>query len=298
VHDKQVRRRRAVLLLLVVGSLILLTAYFGQASNSPLHSVQRGVVDVFSPIQEGASKVLSPVRDLAGWVSDTVHAKSQNSQLKQEVDRLRQENAVDQMATTENRKLLAELKLDNIQQISSHDPVSADVISYNPSVWYETITVDRGTSAGIKQNDPVIGNEGLVGIVSSVGNDWAVVSELSSHNFAAGATVLNNGSSSTGVLQPQVGSPTTLELNYLPQSAQQVVNNGDQVVTSGFSDKNDSTVVSYYPPGIPIGTVQNVSYEASTNALQVQVTPYVSFRNLSVVQILTKRYAGSGANSG
>jgi len=46
VHDKQVRRRRAVLGLLVVISLILLTAYFGESSSSPLHSVQRGIVAV------------------------------------------------------------------------------------------------------------------------------------------------------------------------------------------------------------------------------------------------------------
>jgi rod shape-determining protein MreC len=298
VHDKQVRRRRAVLLLLVLGSLILLTAYFGQSSNSPLHSVQRGVVDVFSPIQKGASKVLSPVRDLAGWVSDTVHAKSENSQLKREVAQLQDNKSQYQYALNENQHLLQEVKLDQIQSVAAHDPVAADVISYNPSVWYESITIDHGTEAGIRQNDPVIGNDGLVGIVSAVGSDWAVVSELSSHNFAAGAMVLNNGSQSKGVLQPQVGNPTTLELNYLPQSAQSVVNIDDQVVTSGFSDSNNSPVVSYYPPGIPVGTVAAVNYDASTNALQVQVTPYVDFRNLSVVQVLTKRYTGSGATGG
>ena len=51
MHDKQVRRRRAVLALLVVVSLILLTAYFGESPSSPLHSVQRGIVEVLSPIQ-------------------------------------------------------------------------------------------------------------------------------------------------------------------------------------------------------------------------------------------------------
>ena len=61
MHDKQVRRRRAVLALLVVVSLILLTAYFGESPQSPLHNVQRGIVQVFSPVQAGASKVLSPI---------------------------------------------------------------------------------------------------------------------------------------------------------------------------------------------------------------------------------------------
>ena len=72
MHDKQVRRRRAVLGLLVGVSLILLTAYFGESPSSPLHTVQRGVVEVLSPVQEGASKALKPVRDVAGWFSDTL----------------------------------------------------------------------------------------------------------------------------------------------------------------------------------------------------------------------------------
>jgi len=50
VHDKQVRRRRVVLVVLVAVSLILLTAYFGETPSSPLHNVQRGVVEVSSPI--------------------------------------------------------------------------------------------------------------------------------------------------------------------------------------------------------------------------------------------------------
>ncbi len=85
MHDKKtIRRRRATLALLVVVSLILLTAYFGESPSSPLHSVQRGIVQVLSPIQEGASKALKPVRDIAGWFSSTFHAKAQRDQLRKQ----------------------------------------------------------------------------------------------------------------------------------------------------------------------------------------------------------------------
>ena len=77
MYDKTVRRRRAVLGLLVACSLILLTAYFGESGGGALHGVQRGVLEVVSPIQEGASRALKPVRDLFGWVGDTSHAKGE-----------------------------------------------------------------------------------------------------------------------------------------------------------------------------------------------------------------------------
>ncbi len=89
MHSKQVRRRRLVLAALVVISLILLTDYFGESPSSPLHTLQRGIVEVFSPIQQGASTVLSPVRDIGNWFSDTFKARSQVKQLKAENQTLR-----------------------------------------------------------------------------------------------------------------------------------------------------------------------------------------------------------------
>ena len=85
MYDKTVRRRRAVLVLLVVLSLLLLTAYFGEAPSGRLHGVQRGFLTVVSPIQDGANKALKPVRDLFGWFGDTLHAKSQRD--KAQADR-------------------------------------------------------------------------------------------------------------------------------------------------------------------------------------------------------------------
>ena len=103
MYDKTVRRRRVVLGLLVASSLILLTAYFGESSGGGLHSVQRGVLDVVSPIQEGASKALKPVRDLFGWFGSTFDAKKQRDQLAKERDQL----AKDQAAIKAERDALA-----------------------------------------------------------------------------------------------------------------------------------------------------------------------------------------------
>ncbi len=66
-------------------SLLLLTAYFGEAPSGRLHSVQRAFLTVVSPIQDGANKALKPVRDLFGWFGETVSAKSQRDQLRKQV---------------------------------------------------------------------------------------------------------------------------------------------------------------------------------------------------------------------
>jgi len=286
VHDKQVRRRRAVLALLVCASLILLTAYFGNSSSSPLHSAQRAIAEVLSPIQNGASKVLSPVRDVAGWVSDTFHAKSEVGQLRRENSQLKTDLAQALYAETQVKRLSALVKLDQTPgfDVTDYSPVGADVIGYDPSLWYQQIEVDKGYDDGVHSGDPVIGNDGLVGDVSFVAATVSYVTELTDDKFGAGAEIVPGGYS--GVLQPQAGNSGLL-LTYVPTNATGI-RPGDEVVTSGFVDPHDPAVRSHFPAGIPIGQVSS-SYTPSDliNEQEVPVTPNVNLRNLSVVQILT-----------
>jgi rod shape-determining protein MreC len=285
VFDKQVRRRRIVLVLLVLCSLILLTAYFGASPSSPLHSVQQGIAEVMSPIEDGASKVLSPVRDVFGWFSQTIHAKDANKQLKADNATLTRELDQAEYAIAENDELKRELHLVQSTNVSQYGLVWGEVIAEDPIVWYQTIQVSVGTGQGVRLYDPVIGNGGLVGDVTAVGSNEATVSEFSAPKFAVGALVLDGSDPGKGVLQPAVGNPTNLQLNYLPLNS--VVNPGDAVITSGFSDPADPQIASCYPPAIPIGSVASASYDSQTNTEQVDVTPAVDLRQLSVVQILT-----------
>jgi rod shape-determining protein MreC len=285
VHDKQVRRRRAVLIALVAVSLILLTDYFGESPNSPLHTVQRGIVEVLSPIQEGASKALKPVRDVAGWFSDTFHAKSQVKALQKEVQQLRSEYAAAQSALIQNQQLKNLVRLDTTLSIDAYHPVAGQVISRDPTLWYATIEVDKGSDDGVALNDPVIGDQGLVGKVSTVTPNASIVTLITDHSMAVAAEVLDaNGD--TGVLVPAIGNPTQLLLQYLPPTAP--VLTSEQVVTAGFKY---GSLQDLYPPGIPIGTVSNATQSGLLSSQSVQVNPVVDLRHVDVVQILTAPHA-------
>jgi rod shape-determining protein MreC len=287
VHDKQVRRRRAVLALLVGVSLILLTAYFGESPSSPLHSVQRGIVEVLSPIQEGASKALTPVRDVAGWFSDTFKAKSQRDQLLKEVQTLRGENAKLQQAVIQNTQLQKEVGLDNSTGISSYQPVGAHVISRDPQLWYATIEVDKGSDDGVRVDAPVVGDGALVGKISNVAPTVSIVTLITDHSYAVTAEVQDQFGD-TGVLVPAVGNPNQMLLQYLPPHAP--ISVGQQVVTAGFKS---GALDSLYPSGIPIGQVSNANQNDLLNNRQVQVNPAADLRHLDAVQILTRNHAGT-----
>lgn len=283
MHSKQVRRRRLVLAVLVVVSLILLTDYFGESPSSPLHTLQRGIVEVFSPIQQGASTVLSPVRDIGNWFSDTFKARSQVKQLRADNQRLVAELAQARSALAENAQLSRLVGLDHSDSISSYHPVAGNVISRDAILWYQHVEVDKGSDDGVAVGDPVIGDGGLVGNVTTVGPTYSVVTLITNHTMSEAAQVVDQKNDS-GILIPAVGDPNQLVMQYLPTNAQGI-RTGNLVMTVGF---RSGSLQDLYPPGIPIGTVTNFNQDTLANNGTIRVTPVADLAHISVVQILTK----------
>jgi rod shape-determining protein MreC len=276
-----------VLALLVVVSLILLTAYFGESPQSPLHSVQRGIVQVFSPVQAGASKVLSPVRDVANWVSDTLRAKSNVDKLRQQNRKLTAELATLKTEQLQNAQLTAEVGLDQSVGVRNYHPVGANVIGRDPTLWYQQVEIDAGSGEGIEQGDPVLADGGLVGDVKTVDASVAIVTLITAPSYGAAAQVTDHAGD-TGILAPSVGNPNQLLLQDLPGRAQ--VAQGDLVVTAGFKS---GSLTSLYPPGLPIGTVGSVNQNQLYNNNEVPVSPTADLRHFSSVQVLTRPHAAN-----
>jgi rod shape-determining protein MreC len=269
--------------LLVVLSLLLLTAYFGESSNGRLHGVQRDFLTIVSPIQDGANKALKPVRDLFSWFGNTLHAKSQLAASLEQTNKLRRELVDDQAEKRSYRELLALTHLDQLG-VNDYHPVTATVVGKTPNLWYSTVNIDEGESAGIEVNDPVINEEGLVGKVAAVVSDGAELDLITNPSMGVSARIGTN--TATGLVQPKVGDPNDLLLGYLPANAQ--ANAGEYVVTSGTVAGGESL----YPAGLMIGQVTSVNEESAYKS--VNVHPMANLHDLDIVQVLT---AGAGTRA-
>jgi len=291
VYDKKVRRRRAVLGLLVGVSLILLTGYFSESSGGPLHSVQRGVLQVLSPIQEGASRALKPARDLAGWFGDTLHAKSERDRLRKENSALRRAVIGAKAARAENDQLSRIVALDRTGGLGQLAPKTGRVIGRSPTLWYATIEVDLGSDDGVRADEPAVSGDGLVGKVTDVASSTSVVTLITDHTSGVSAKVLDHAGD-PGVVLPSVGDPGDLLVQTLPPHSRVAV--GDQVVTAGT---RSGRLESLFPPNIPIGTVSRVSPSELALSQQVHIRPSADLRHLNFVQILTRRPEGLRAQA-
>lgn len=289
MYDKQVRRRRAVLALLVVVALILLTAYFGESAGSPLHTVQRGVIQVLSPIQEGASRALKPVRDLFGWFGDTLDAKKERDQLRAQRDRLLKEAVGYQSAMRRNAQLTALVTLGRSNGLDAYDKLTSTIIGRAPNrLFRDTLQIAGGSSDGVRVGAPVIAGAGLVGHVSTVTPATSIVTLITDQNSRVSARVLN-GKGEPGLVRPSVGKPTDLLVQYLDPNAR--IRVGQVVVTSGI---RSSRLESYYPPDIPIGQVTAASPETIKDDQQIEIAPYVDLRHLEYVQVLLGPVSATG----
>jgi rod shape-determining protein MreC len=285
MHDKAVRRRRATLAALVVLSLFLLTAYFGEPKSGPLHAVQRTTMEILAPIQEGANRALKPFRDLFGWFGDTLDAKEDRDRYKAERDALNKKLAE---VTLENRELE---QLKGLEQINTagglddYEPVTARVIARSPSSWYQTFQINKGSSDGVRVNQPVVNSAGLVGKVKEVSDGNAVVMLLTDPEFGVSARSLDSGE--PGSVAPAVGAAGDLRFELVPNAKE--VRRGERIITAGTSTSAKvSDLTSLYPPGIPIGTVSRIETGEGELDRVIHVKPAAELRTLDIVEVLTQ----------
>jgi rod shape-determining protein MreC len=287
VYDpKVIRRRRAVLGLLVAASLVLLTAFFG-GSGGGLGAVQRGVLEVVGPVQEGASQVFKPLRDLGGWIGETLDAKSQLADLRRDRDAWRERAVAAEVAVRENVQLRAQLEMLRNNGLADDGPVPARVVATNPSTWYQQLTIDRGSSDGVRVDQPVVGPAGLVGTVEAVTSGTAVVSLITDQTTRVAARVNTKGGP-TGTVRVAAGDPDDLVLEFTDRDDR--IEEGDVVVTRG-TVSDTGRLNSLFPPNIPIGRVFRVD-DPGTDDQEVHLRPFADMRRMEFVQVLTRAQVG------
>ena len=290
-NRKTIRRRRVTAVGLVALSIVLLTVYFSETTSGALHAIQRGAMEVLSPLQGLASGAIKPARDGFNWVGDSVHAKGENEKLKRELTDARIQAARLQQAATENEQLRGLVKFNESDAFpSGRTPISARVIVRSPTEWYARVTINKGSSSGVRVNQPVIADGALAGRVTSVARDAAQITLLTDSSSGVAATVA--GKNVLGVVKTGSGGQAgadDLQLTYIRQRGS--ISVGNMIVTSG-SVTDPSLVKSLFPPGIPIGAVSKVNLEERQLYNRVHLKPFVDMHDIQIVEVLAKKRGG------
>jgi rod shape-determining protein MreC len=276
-------RRRIVVGVLAFVSLALITGYFREAEDGPLHDVQNVASTAMHPFEVGAERVARPFRDAYGWLSDLFNAREENQQLKDQLEPLRNQAIQNSTAATEVKRLPALLDYRQSDEFpADYDAVGAAVLADPPSAYEQFIIISAGSKDGVRMNAPVVTDAGLVGKVTRVNRDQSRVALLTDKESAVSAYDVET--EADGVIRHGAGAGDSLILDRVPKDERVV--RGDLVATSG---RRFQLLPSIYPRNIQIGVVTSVGQSDIDANQQIQVDPFVDFDSLDSVLILIRK---------
>ncbi len=201
----------------------------------------------------------------------------ENEDLKETVKELTiriNDLTTDKYELAELRQLMA---LD--ERYSDYPTVGARVIGKDAGNWYSTFLIDKGSNDGIKVNMNVMAGAGLVGIVTSVGPNWATVRSIIDDDSNISAMVLNTSDTMIVTGDLELYSNGNIKFSDL-RDEDDAVAAGDQIVTSQISDR--------YLPGISIGYIKEIVDDSNNLTKSGYLTPVVDFEHLDIVLVITQ----------
>jgi rod shape-determining protein MreC len=289
-------RRRILLGFLVAASFGLLTAWYREVDDGPLHRAQGSVADAAVPVSAAVQRVSRPFRDLWGWGRGLADARDEARRLQAINQRQAIENARLQQLladTTDYRTLLGFTRNPRFSVLlEDFTPRGADVIERPVEPDAVHVLIDSGRANGVAKGDAVVvgidrDRAALVGLVERVNENSSVVNLVTSPDFAIGGSV--PAAQANGIVRPGSDSGS-LELDDVPKRYAVEIN--DVVSTSGWRDEKQG-VASRLPQGIPIGVVTQVNDPGDALVKVIQVTPLVDLDAFSHVLVLTNRTGAS-----
>jgi rod shape-determining protein MreC len=231
---------------------------------------------IFGPLQIGVSRAEGVSFGFFRYLFNLRHAASENEQLKERVSQLEIELREANTAKLENDRLRALLDL---KDKSSYKPIPARVIARDPSIWFKSVIIDKGSTSGIDKNMPVVTPEGLIGRVIAVAPFTAQVLLITDEKAGTGAVVGQlDKSNALGVIQGR-GKDGLLEMRYV--AGTEKVNVGDRISTTGQD--------LIYPANLTIGDIVEVKTASSTEAHFILVKPSARLEALKDVAVLQYR---------
>lgn len=264
-----------VKIILVIAALLTagLAILSGITNTTPMDLAVQGFL---APFRSAATSLTNAAEKYYGYMFRYEALAAENEVLQQQIAEMEDVARQADSVSRENDRLRQ--LTDLLQTHEDYSTVDAYIIGWSTSDWENTLTINRGTNAGIQENMcAVTANGAVVGLVTSVGTNWAEVTTVLDSTLEISGTIASSGYNGMVSGGYTSGNETLLQMNYLPSAA--IIRNKEQVVTSG------STV---YPRGLIMGYVVDAGFEETGIAKYALLDPAAEISSLEQVFIITE----------
>ena len=256
---------------------VLLSAGLAILSGATEQSIPKLVVQgLLTPFRAGANALTKQSEQIYGYIFNYESLVAENEALKKQISNMEDDARQADSYYRENQRLRDALALTQTRE--DFVLVDAYIIAWGTTDWNSTVTVSKGSNAGIETGMCAITANGeVVGLVTEVGLNYAVIKTVLDSTLEISATIASSGYNGMVSGGYNDGRKDLLWMDYLPSAA--VIRNNDQVVTSG------STV---YPRNLILGHIVDAGYDETGVAKYAVLDPAVDIGSLEQVFILTE----------
>ena len=256
---------------------VLLTAGLAVLSNATNTNIPTLIVQgVLAPLKAGANALTKQAEQYYSYMFRYEALVAENEALKEQISQMEDEARRADSISRENQQLRQLLELTSTHE--DYELVDAYIIGWSSNDWTNTLTINKGTNAGIDAGMCAITANGeVVGLVTEAGPNYAIVKTVLDSTLEISAIIASSGY--TGMVSGGYidGYETLLRMDYLSSSA--IIRNKDQVVTSG------STV---YPRNLILGYVVDAGFDDTGVAKFAVLEPATEISSLEQVFIITE----------
>jgi len=259
---------------LLTAGLIVLSSVLGNTIGDVV------VQTVLQPLRVGTAALTDKAEQLYDYIFKYEQLQAENASLREQLAQMQEDSRDVASIKRENDRLRQLLEL--LKEHEDYELVDSYIIAWNSNDWSYSFTVNRGSSSGIAPGMCAITESGaVVGVVSEVGTNYAVIKSVLDSSLDISATIASSGYSGIVSGGYATGHLGKLRMDYLPSAA--VVRNNDQVVTAG------STV---YPRNLILGHIVDWAMNDSGIAKYAILEPAADIDSLEQVFIITEFDAG------
>lgn len=235
----------------------------------PATGLERFAITLTSPFQFLFTRTVGMAESLWQTYFVSVLSVEENKRLKSQLSRAMEIENRNEELELENARLK---KLVNFTRSVSDTYVAAQVIARDPSPWFKTIMIDKGSDEGLEKGAPVLVSEGIVGQITKVSKDFSRVLLILDRNSAVDALVQNTR------VRGMVKGENKDTCSFVYALRKDVVQPGEMIVSSGLDQ--------VFPKGLKIGRILDVKKEHSQLFQDITIETSVDFDKLEEVLVL------------
>jgi rod shape-determining protein MreC len=261
-----------LVLILLLGNFILM-AFSAKDITSGQRLIRVWGLTIADFVQSPVTSVTAAVTNYFSSIANLRSAQDENTLLRQQVEELQLQVESAKGLTEENQRLKALLEF---KEQSKWKVLPARIIGRDPSIWFDSSIINRGSLDGVKLNMPIVANGGLVGRVTAVSPLTSQVDLVTRDKSGLGAVIGEIGTSTALGVVTGTSKSDLLEMKYVAGTTDVQV--GQPIFTTGQD--------GIYPPGIKVGDIVQIITGSATTPHQIFIRPAAGLGSMQEVGVL------------